>query len=61
LIRMKTTLVSLALIFLVILAVLQIFFRTREGFLLGDERPLNAPCYGDGDCKSLKCSQGMCK
>ncbi len=58
---MKQTLVGLALTFLVILFVLQVFFRTQEGFLLGDERPLHAPCYGDGDCKSLKCSEGMCK
>jgi hypothetical protein len=58
---MKTTLVSLALTFLVLLALLHVFFRTQEGFLLGDARPLNAPCYADADCKSLKCSQGMCK
>lgn len=58
---MKTTLVGLALTFLVLLIVLQVFFRTKEGFLWGDYRPLNAPCYGDGDCKSGLCSQGMCK
>jgi hypothetical protein len=59
--RMKNALVPLALTFLVILAVLQLFFRTKEGFILGDLRPLNAPCYADADCKSLKCTQGMCK
>jgi hypothetical protein len=61
LIRMKNALVPLALTFLAILAVLQIIFRVQEGFLLGDERPLNAPCYADADCKSLTCTMGMCK
>ena len=49
------------LVFLGLLLILQLFFRVREGFLYGDDRPQRAPCYSDADCGSLRCSEGMCR
>ena len=58
--RMKT-LLSYLVACLAILLILQLFFRVREGFLYGDDRPQRAPCYSDADCGSLRCSEGMCR
>jgi hypothetical protein len=53
------TLLSYLVACLAILLILQLFFRVREGFLYGDDRPQRAPCYSDADCGSLRCSEGM--